>query len=415
MKKLIFGLLSILSIIILWINLKLYSQNFSNKEKKEDIILQLNFIRTELRNNNLGDRMQEIFPEGFVFTNALYGLSCCELAISESTNDNGLKRKALNEALFAYNEINSEKAKAIFDSHLTPENGIYYLGWNNYLLSKILSVDTTFTGYGRYKNIFIQQSKLITDVLKLSNTPYLQSYNYQTWPADMFVAMASIRNYDKIFKPKYENLISEWIKNVKNKLDPQTKMIPHKVNSETGEILKGARGSSISLILRLLAEIEPKFANEQYTLYKTNFVKTTFGLPSISEYPKGQFGKGDIDSGPVIFGVGFAGTIVSIGTFSMFGDIEIAERQYKTINAFGFGSKSSKEKKYVFGLIPIADAFISWGRATELNNKDLAKSASNSWRVKFHLISIITLSILWVLLFPKFIVSKLKSFRTTRN
>ncbi len=406
MRKLIFGLIFIFTLIVFWLNCKLYSENFTYTEKQNDIIRQLNFIETELKSNNLGDRMQEVFPEGFVFTNALYGLSWCELANSNSTNK--FKSKALNEALFAYNEINSEKAKSIFESHLTPENGIYYVGWKNYLLSKILKLDTTFAEFVKYKNAFTDHCEIINEALKNSNSPYLQSYDNQSWPADMFVAMASIKNHDNIFKPKYENEINDWIKNVKNKLDPITKMVPHKANSRTGETLEGARGSSISLIIRLLAEVDSGFAKDQYELYKTYFVSTTFGLPSISEYPKGQSGDGDIDSGPVILGVGFSGTIVSIGTFSILGDYDLAEKQYKTVNAFGFVNKTENEKKYVFGLIPIADAFIAWGRASELNNRKSIKSASITWRFKFHIISILVLLILWTLLYSKSILMKWK-------
>lgn len=406
MRKIIFGLITIFSILILWLNFKLHTENLSTDEKQKDILRQLNFIGSELKSNNLGNRMQELFPEGFVFTNALYGLAWCELANSDIANDNNLKNNAINEALFAYNEINSDKAKSIFDKNLNPENGIFYIGWRNYLLSKILELDTTFVDSDNYKNIFTEQCDEISNALKQSSSPFLQSYDNQSWPADMFVAMASISNHDKTFKQKYENEKNEWIKNIKNKLDPKTKLLPHKVNSHTGETLEGARGSSISLIIRLLAEIDHEFANEQYQLYKLNFASTTFGLPSISEYPKGQTGDGDIDSGPVIFGVGFSGTIVSIGTFSILDDFDLAEQQYKTINAFGFSYKLEDEKKYVFGLMPLADAFIAWGRATELNNNRLINHYSNTWQIKFHLISSTILIILWVPFFHKKILSK---------
>ncbi len=411
MKKLFFGLIFILTLTILWINFKLYSKNFTANEKRTDIILQLNFLETELKANNLGERMQGIFPEGFVFTNALYGLSWCELASSDSINYANLKGKALHEALFAFNVIDSDKAKSTFDNHLVPKNGVYYLGWKNYLLSKILLLDTNFTDYDRYKTIFINQCEIITAALNQSNSPYLQSYTGQNWPADMFVAMASIKNYDKIYNTKYEDKINKWIKDVKYRLDPKTKMIPHKVNSITGCTIEGARGSSISLIVRLLSEIDPYFAKEQYELYKTNFVTETFGLPSISEYPKGQSGEEDIDSGPVIFGVGFSGTIVSIGTFAAVGDVDLAQRQYKTINAFGLENKLKNEKKYIFGLLPIADAFIAWGRASELNSVNLKKPASNLWRMKFHMISIFILTVLWLLFYYKNLLKKLKVCR----
>lgn len=222
----------------------------------------------------------------------------------------------------------------------------------------------------------------------------------------MFVAMASLSNHDKIFKPKYKKVIDAWIQNITNKLDPLTHLIPHKVNSETGVSVQGARGCSLSLILRMLAEIDPKLAKEQYEIFREKFVSTTFGLPSLREYPKGQHGFGDIDSGPVILGVGFSGTIVMIGTFYKLDYGYLAERQYKTINAFGFGSVARDQKKYLFGKLPMADAFIAWGRATGINYQNPA-NINDNWRMKFHGISLLLFAFFWIIYFRKVIIYKI--------
>ena len=225
----------------------------------------------------------------------------------------------------------------------------------------------------------------------------------------MFPAVVSMKSYNDLYEPKYGQVIDRWVKNVKGRLDLQTKMIPHKVNLD-GTAVDGPRGSSISLIIRLLAEIEPDFAREQYGLYKEKFVTTTFGLPSVREYPKGQSGMGDIDSGPVIFGVGFAGTIVAIGLFSKLGDVALAQQQYKTIHAFGFAVKSAEKKKYVLGLLPIADAFIAWGRATDLNSKNSAELTKSTWRIEFHVISVFVIVMLWSIFYAKSILTKLMTW-----
>lgn len=163
-----------------------------------------------------------------------------------------------------------------------------------------------------------------------------------------------------------------------------------------------------------MAEIDLNFARQQYKLYKQQFVSTTFSLPSINEYPKGQTGKGDIDSGPVIFGVGFAGTIVSIGTFSLLGDHELAGIQYKTINAFGFSYRTSESKKYIFGQLPIADAFIVWSRSSGLQNLGNTSEANKYWRIKFHLISMLLMSILWFIYYSRRIF-KFKDANLSKN
>ncbi|MBI3232894.1 MAG: hypothetical protein HYZ42_02445, partial [Bacteroidetes bacterium] len=224
-KKIVFALLILSTIFILWINVALYTNTSDTVHSKQDIKLQLNFLNEELKNNNLGNRMQELFPEGFIFTNALFGLSWCELGLADTSKQ--LKAQALKEALYAYEQINTNEAKSIFNTNLKPENGIYCVGWNNYLLSKILMLDTNFENSRIYKKIYINQCEEIMDALQHANTPYLESYAGQSWPADMCVAVASVSNYDKVFKPKYQHVISDWVTKVKSRLDPKTLLIPH--------------------------------------------------------------------------------------------------------------------------------------------------------------------------------------------
>jgi hypothetical protein len=406
-------ILSALTALILWINLALHPLEHTRAEQKENIRLQLNFLEVELKQKNLGQRMQYLFPEGYVFIHALYGLSWCELALADSSRNNqNIKAKAVEEALYAFNRIDSEEGVTNFQLELIPENGIFYCGWKNYLLSKILQIDYTFKDRLVYETLFKKQSKEIVKALKLSKSPYLDSYNGHAWPADMFVAMASICNYNKLYTPKYTSDIDSWLIKVKRKLDPETKMIPHKVHSETGNTIEGARGCSIGLSLRMLAEIDPVFGKQQYNLARTNFITTRFGLPAVREYPKGTDGLGDVDSGPVILGVGFSGTIVMIGTMSIYDNTAGANQQYKTIHAFGFETKYNSEKKYLFGILPMADAFISWGRATDLHyNSSKTNIMLNNWSFRFHCISICILFIIWLPVYFKFLKNYFKPLK----
>lgn len=416
MRYIFLLVLSIVTGVILWVNIVLHTEEQSRAEQKEDVRLQLNFLEVELKQKDLGKRMQQLFPEGYVFIHALYGLSWCELALADSSHNEKLKAKAVEEALYAFGKINSEEGVAPFELALTPENGIFYCGWKNYLLSKILQIDHAFKDHDLYEEAFKKQSSEIVEALKLSKSPYLESYNGHAWPADMFVAMASINNYDALYTPKYKSDIRFWLEKVKKHLDSETKMIPHKTDAETGQTIEGTRGCSIGLSLRMLGEIDPAFGKEQYDLAKANFITTRFGLPAMREYPEGTLGLGDVDSGPVILGVGFSATIVMIGTMSMYNDAVLADQQYKTIHAFGFETGNKDEKKYLFGVLPMADAFIAWGRATELNcNSRQPNVASRHWQLGFHLISMAVLLVIWMPFYFDRIKTYLRAFRKPVN
>lgn len=397
---------STFTISVLYLNIRLSLYDYKSGHMTQDIIHQLNFLEHELKHHQLGERMQALFPEGLIFINALYGLAWSEIAFHDTNKK--LKKKALKEALYAYQQINSPDARQLFDPELKPTNGIFYLGWNNYLLSKVLQIDTSFEGYKDYKIAYMDNCELIASALKQSKTPYLQSYQNQCWPADMCVAMASLSNYNRLYDERYNNIIAQWINDVKTITDPVTSLVPHSVDAINGHPVEGARGSSISLIIRLLSEVDTNFAKEQYKIYKQNFSSTTLGLPSILEYPRGLSGQGDIDSGPVILDVGFAGTIVSIGTYAVMSDYAKAEQQFQTVNTFGLGFKTKNKKKYLFGKIPIADAFIAWSRTALLQDQSKKYFSNILWPIKFHLLSVMAILIPWILLFRRKILHKSK-------
>lgn len=397
MRYILVFIFSVITIPILWINIGLHQEDDNRKEQKEDIQLQLHFLEVELKENKLGERMQQLFPEGYIFIHALYGLSWCELALADSLHDETLKTKALQEALYAFDQIDSDKARSTFQPELIPAYGIFYCGWKNYLLAKILQVDRSFKGHESYEALFEKQSNEIEAALKLRKHPYLESYSGQAWPADMFVAMASLSNYDRLNTLRFQSDIQSWLEEVKEKLDPKTQLIPHKVHAETAATIEGAKGSSVGLSLRMLGEIDPTFGREQFNLAQTHFITTQFGLPAVREFPQGVDGVADIDSGPVIFGVGFVATIVMTGTMSMYDHPTLANQQYQTIQGFGFETKNDEEKKYLFGVLPMADAFITWGRATDLHySSSQPNVSSKNWRLAFHLISVLVLLVLWM-------------------
>lgn len=395
----LFALLAVLSFFVIRINILLHTSNQAVVEQKADIICQLSFLENELKTKDLGERMQNLFPEGFVFVNALYGLSWCELAINSNPSDESIKAKALHEALFAYQALDSQEAKWTFDKEMDPEYGIFYFGWKNYLLSKILTLDTNFAGHELYIKTFSQQCEHLKKALNKSDSPYLQSYDGQAWPADMFVAMAALNAYNQVIKPEYCHEVRLWLDKVQQRLDPATKMVPHSANSETGMPIQGSRGSSMSLVLRLLPEIDTVFAQRQFSLFKNRFSTKALGLPTISEYPKGKKGSGDIDSGPVVFGVGTAATIMMIGVYAKYGEAELSAMQYATINAFGFSTKWSGRKSYLFGQLPMADAFICWGRASSFHDKVV--ETPNSFGLLVHILFAINLLLCWAFFIPR--------------
>jgi len=393
-------LLVFVGLTLLWVNTALYRPNYQGVVVRDDIKKQLNFLEDELKNNRLGEKMQAIYPEGYVFIYALYGLSQAEISLDPQANSTSVK-EALAEAVFAFDKIDQKETRYTFSPDMSPAYGIYYQGWRNYLLAKILSNDLPFDDRARYESLFSESCDLIAQALKNAESPFLPSYPDQAWPADSFLAMASLSLHDQHYPPQYKQDIQRWIEQVRVRLDKSNGMIPHKTFPETGKTLEPPRGGSMALMLRLLAEIDDDFASDQFQLFRANFSGAALGLPMVREYPHGNFGLGDIDSGPVILGTGFAATIVSIGTYQVFGQQALAERQFRTVHAFGLSQSNDKTRTYLLGALPMADAFIVWSRLAPgaLSADDVTHTSAFFW--KFHGLSLIIILLIALPLYKR--------------
>ena len=374
----------------------LFTPSLSNQQQlKASSLKQLEFLSNALHEEKVDVQLQSIYPEGFLFYNLMYGLSWTEIARLYS-NDTVLFNKAKQEAQFAFENVHSDLGKSIFDASMLPEYGIFYNGWENYLLGKMIQADIVKDTISIA--LFKQNCASMADVFLSSPTPFLDSYPGMSWPSDATVAIAALSLHDRVFEPLYDSCIQDWLSKIKVLLDTNTLLMPHMTISGTGQLAQGSRGSSMSLMLIFLSEINPVFAQQQFELFQQHFSHTILGLPAIREYPEGVKGSGDIDSGPVIFGMSFSGTIVSVGTFNKFGANNQADKLNACIESFGFPLSGKNEKKFAFGKFPVADAFILWAKLQspepyfESRNEDV-NFGKTLW---FHLVSM--LIFIWLII-----------------
>ena len=278
-----------------------------------DVLHQLRYLKTELH-AGAGQEMQAIFPEGFLFLNALYSLSWSEV-IKALPYSSSLYEDGVVELEWVRDEMQSPIGKRPFDPALPLPYGAFYTGWTNYVEAKRLAVLPPERRNAAEVRAFQQTCAVIDSALQHAPTPFLESYSHAAWPADMVLCIASLAVHDQVFPSRYQQRIQQWVAAVKARTDEHG-LIPHTVAAHDGSVVELARGSSQSLMLSLLPEIDPAFAEAQFALYKPLFVAYRFGLPGIREYPKGTGGTGDIVSGPVLLGIGGAASSSNGGLLS---------------------------------------------------------------------------------------------------
>ncbi|MEV8374384.1 hypothetical protein AB0P21_16700 [Kribbella sp. NPDC056861] len=333
---------------------------------EDGAVKQLRFLKGAL-GGGADQAAQGLKPEGFFFLNVLYGLSWIQVGMADPDR----RQEAVREAKWSLDRLNSAAGTAPFARDLAPEYGVFHAGWTNWLRGGILSLQPAAE---RDLTEYTKVSAALAKAFDASETPYLEAYPGQSWPVDSTVAMASLALYDHLATPRFQPTITRWVAGVKTRLDPATGLMPHQVTP----VSSGARGTSQTMIHRFLLEIDPAFARSQYELYRVKFV-TGLG-PAVREYPKGISGVGDVDSGPLIFGVSLSATTVALGAARVQNDA-LAGVLQREGELLGVPLSGLETKRYALGQVPIGDAFVAWSATARpfVAEQQPAPSAVSGW------------------------------------
>jgi len=336
-------------------------------------IAQLQFIQHELA-DGAAERMQHIFPEGYVFTWALYGLASSQVATQLGGTDSRQSHH-LEEAKRAVEQVYSARARSTFSADFEPPYGAFYSSWSLYLLAEYIRAAGPDGVSAALLRSFEDGCAQFAEVLNRSNTPFLPSYFNAAWPADTAVGIAALGVHDLTFSPKYVDTIERWVSQSRARLDPDLAALSHAANSETGAPIGGVRGSSLALMSRVLIDADPQFAAEQYSVLRQYFVDYTWGIPGVREYPHGVPGSGDVDSGPILLGYSGPAVVVGAAAARVHGDESLARVLLGAVEVGGMPIQLGGRRRYAGGLLPVGDAFIAWSRSSPL----VAKREIGGW------------------------------------
>lgn len=396
------GVAALLTLALLLVNVRLYFphiEEYGPDHIGPDLPAQLRHIRTAL-DNGAGEEMQTLFPEGYFFTHALYGLAWVEVGLRLPTSD-PLYSQALLEARWALGRVDSSQGRAPFAQGLDPPYGVFYVGWSSRLRGGILKLQPADSRDPVELSRFTEECRRLAEAFDRSPTPFLSAYPGGAWPVDSVVGMAALSLHDSLLPPRFTATRERWLKMALELLDPETGLLPHRVDPLSGTLIDGTRGSSQSVVARFLLEIDPLWGREQYALFRGQFVGIYAGVPGVREYPHGEEGEADVDSGPLIFGVSLSASAVTLGAAQAHGDENLAGPLLNSAEAFGVPLEWGGEKRYGLGLLPVGDAFLAWSKTArpwvaQPVVGSLPEIVPSWWRVPMHVLCAVCVTLLWL-------------------
>ncbi len=160
----------------------------------------------------------------------------------------------------------------------------------------------------------------------------------EMWPADQAVTLLAFRIYDETHGTHLLDAPLEgFLSTMKKHTDPSTGLFHSSVSPEL-DYATTPRGCATSWTTLYLAQVAPDVARAQYARYREHMRDDVLGFGGFREWPGDRARGADVDSGPIIFGVGMAATALALGPTRLFGDAE----RYATIrrSALTFGLPS---------------------------------------------------------------------------
>lgn len=210
--------------------------------------------------------------------------------------------------------------------------GHAYLGYTNLALSMLRSHDPN-TPFSRLND-------QLTDffIRQLSEAPHgmIETYPGEAYPADLAAVIGSIGLYDQATGQDHGKLLIKLIRQFRQKfVDPATGLVFQAVEASSGLPVDKPRASGTALSAYFLSFVDLEATKSIFQSVAKHQQVTIAGFTGIKEYPKGQEGYGDIDSGTLIFGASPSATLFAIGGARLLGDQKLYQDLYDTVEFFG--------------------------------------------------------------------------------
>ena len=371
------------------LGLAVLNRRLYEPDRVDTAVAQLRFLAKSLEEGG-AERMQSAFPEGYVFTWALYGLASAQVAGALPPSD-ARRGEALRAARGAVAHVGSDHAKSSFVRDMEPAYGAFYASWSLYLRGAVLRASGAGSPAPFDMNEYERDCDRFAAALSGSESPFLPSYPEAVWPADTAVGVAALAACGSAFGNRYRPVVARWVGDVRERRDPGLGAIPHAARAVDGMPLGGPRGESLALLSYVLVDVDPVLAREQYEVLRRGFVDYAWGVPGVREYPHGVDGRGDVDSGPIVLGFGGPATVVGAGAAIANGDEELGATLLAAVEVLGLPVEIAGRRRYAGGYLPVGDAFLAWARTAPPapRHARYAPVVPRWWRLPVHALSLV--------------------------
>ena len=244
-----------------------------------------------------------------MFGSVFFVLTAEELVAAGRLDPDGDVRQALDHAA----EVIADPATATWvrrkwgDEYLEKEDVFYRM-----LLILGLSTYEKITGDRNYHDLTVEQADMLAGELLAADHHLADDYPNECYPNDVLWAAVAVQRGGSLEGRRYDDLSRELMRVLNGPVKTEHGLPAFRIDAVSLRQYQPARGCGNSGILNLAGELDPAIANDWYAAYVDNYWEDGW-LKGFREMPRGEPDIADVDSGPVVLGVGSVASAFGIG------------------------------------------------------------------------------------------------------
>lgn len=230
---------------------------------------------------------------------------------------------------------------------LDSSSGHAYLGYLNLALGmhRLVTPDSALAG--------LHDELTAALARRLAQAPHgtLETYPGETYPPDVCAVAGSIGLHGRTTGADHGALLASWARTFRqDHVDPDTGLLVQAVDGASGERLDRPRASGTAIGAYFLAFADPALSADLYAALQEHCRVGVLGFGGMREFARGQRGGfGDVDSGPVVFGVGMSATGFALAGARIHRDRPTYRRLHRTAVLFGAPVERGGRRSFVTG------------------------------------------------------------------
>ncbi len=224
-------------------------------------------------------------------------------------------------------------------------SGHAYLGYVNLALGMMRLVDPD-TPHAELHDRLTDELARNLDASKLG---VLETYPGETWPPDVAAVAGSVGFHSIVTGANREAFMHRWEQRFRKCALDESGYVIQRLEKASCVPRDAPRGSGTAVSSYFLSFYPSSLSGDlEQTLVKIGH-RELLGLGALREYPPGQVGLGDGNSGPVIFGVSIGATGFGLGAARAHDDETLFESLFATTALFGLPLENGGELDFAGG------------------------------------------------------------------